>query len=54
MGVVFYMGPSRPLFCLFSYFQLYSIQYIDESIDSVLGTQTQGGRMEGTDESNEL
>ena len=27
--------------------------YIDKSIDGVLGTRTQGGRMEGVDESTE-
>ena len=40
------MGRFRPLFCLFSSFQHYTIQ-IDKSVDGVLGTRTRGGRMEG-------
>ena len=49
------MGQSQPPFCLFWSFLHGSIQiYIDKSVDVFLGTQTQGGRMEGTDESTEL
>ena len=49
------MGQSRPLFRLFSSFPHDTIQIqIDKSVDTVRGTQTQGGRMEGTDESTEL
>ena len=38
-------------FRLFLSFLHHTIQYNDESIDGVLGTQTRGGRMEGVDES---
>ena len=48
------MGQSRTLFAYFPLFPLNTIQKIDESIDGVLGTQTQGGRMEGADKSTEL
>ena len=42
------MGQPRPLFVYFRLLPHCSIKSIDESVDSVLGTQTQGGRMEGT------
>ena len=40
--------------CLLSSFPHYKIQYIDVRVDGVLGTRTQGGKMEGADESAEL
>ena len=50
------MGQSRPLFVYFRSFhipiQMTNINW--KSIDGVLGTRTQGGRMEGADESTEL
>ena len=53
--VCFYTnGPIPASFSLFSSFPHYTIQYIDESVDSVLGIRTRGGRMEGADESTEL
>ena len=52
------MGQTRPLFVyLFLFFsqEKYSTKTInDKSVDGVLGTQTQGGSMVGTDESTEL
>ena len=39
-------------FCLFSSFQHVTIK-IDKSVHGVLGFQTLGGRMEGTDKSTE-
>ena len=49
------MSQSRPFLCLFSSFLNDTIQIeIDKSVDGVLGTQTQGGRMEGKDKSTEL
>ena len=50
-------GPNPASFCLFSFFShdKYSTNTInDKSIDGVLGTQTQGGRMVGANESTEL
>ena len=50
-------GPNPASFCLFSFFShdKYSTNTINEkSIDGVLGTWTQGGRMVGADESTEL
>ena len=46
-----------PLFILFLFFSQdkYSTNTIyDKSIDGVLGTQTQGGRMVGADDSTDL
>ena len=49
------MGQSRPLFRLFLSFPHDTIQIqIDNSIDGVLGTWTQGDKMEGADKSTEL
>ena len=49
------MGQSRPLFVYFRYFLItISIIQIEKSIDGVLGIQTQGHRMVGTDETTEL
>ena len=51
------MVQTRPLFCLFllSSHDKYSTNTInDKRADGVLGTQTQGGRMVGADESTEL
>ena len=51
------MGQTWPLIVYFSFFShdKYSTNTInDKSIDGVLGTQAQGGRMVGTDESTEL
>ena len=52
------IGSNPASFCLFSFFShdKYSTNLTinDKSIDSVLGTRTQGGRMVGTDESTEL
>ena len=47
----FLNGPIPASFCLFSSFPHHTIQYIYESVDDMLGTQTRGDRMEGTDES---
>ena len=50
-------GPNPASFCLFLFFlhDKYSTNTInDKSVDGVLGTQTQGDRMVGTDESTEL
>ena len=49
------MGQSRPLFVYFCYFlDTISIIQIEKSVDGVLGTQTRGHRMLGTDETTEL
>ena len=51
------MGQTRPLFVYFLFFShdKYSTNTInDKSIDGVIGTRTQGGRMVGIDESIEL
>ena len=51
------MGQIRPLFVYFRSFHNANIAQIDcndKSVDGVLGTQTRGGRMVGTDESTEL
>ena len=48
------MGQSRPLFVYFcSFLVTISIQ-IEKSVDGVLGIQTRGRRMVGTDETTEL
>ena len=51
-------GPNPAYFCLFSFFShdKYSTNLAinEKSVDSVLGTQTQGGRMVCADESTEL
>ena len=50
-------GPNPASFCLFAFFSQgkYSTNTtFDKSIDTVLVTQTRGGRMVGTDESTEL
>ena len=50
-------GPNPASFCLFLFFShdKYSTKFTvrDKSVDGVNGTQTQGGRMVGTDESTE-
>ena len=51
------MGQIRPLFVYFRSFHNANIAQIDcndKSVDGVLGTQTRGGRMVGTDKSTEL
>ena len=51
------MGQTRPLFVLFAFFSYdkYSTNTKNEkSIDGVVGTQTQGGRMVGAEKSTEL
>ena len=52
------MGQARPLLCLFSFFShdKYSTNLTinDKSVDGMLGTQTQGSKMVGADESAEL
>ena len=51
------MGQIRPLFVYFRSFHNANIEQIDcndKSVDGVLGTQTRGGRMVGTDKSTEL
>ena len=53
------MGETRrPLFVYFSFFShdnyITNLTINDKSVDGVLGTQTQGGRMDGPDESTEL
>ena len=51
------MNQIWPLFVYFRSFHwtnIARIDYNDESTDSVLGTQTQGGRIVGADESTEL
>ena len=51
------MGQTRPLFSLFLFFShgKYSTNTInDKSVNSVLGTRTQGGKIVGADESTEL
>ena len=48
------MDQSPPLFVYFSYFLItISIIQIEKSIDGVLGIQTRGCRMVGTDEITE-
>ena len=47
------MGQTRPL-CLFSFFSNEKYSTNDKSVDCVLGTQTQRGRMVSADESTEL
>ena len=42
------------IFCLFSSFSQHNDIIVQKSVDGVLGTQTWGGRMVGTDESTEL
>ena len=46
------MGQSRPIFVYFCLFHM--TQFNDKSVEGVLGTQTQGDRMKGADESTEL
>ena len=52
------MVQTRPLFLYFQSFQMTNIAQIDyydkHELDGVLGTQTWGIRMVGTDESTEL
>ena len=51
------MAQARPLFVYFRSFQMTknSLNIInDKSIDGVLGSRTQGGRMVGTDESTDM
>ena len=49
------MGQSRPLFIYFCHFlDTISIIQIEKSVDGVIGIQTRGRRMEGTDETTEL
>ena len=54
------MGQIRPILFIFVLFSHCKDKYStnltinDKSIDGVLGSRTQGGRMEGTDESTEL
>ena len=48
------MSQSRPLFAFLSFQHVTITIYIDKSVDVVLGIRTQGGRMEGKDESTEL
>ena len=51
------MGQTRPLFVYFHSFHMtkYSTNTINEkSVNGVLGTRTQGGKMVGADESTEL
>ena len=57
LNILFKNGPNPASFCLFRSFYITNISlidYNDKSIDGVLGTQTRGGRMVGTDESTEL
>ena len=57
---VFKIGPNLASFFLFSFLSQCKYKYCtnltinDKSIDGVLGTQIQGVRIEGTDESTEL
>ena len=51
--VVLKNGKFQATFFYFSLFHITQIKYT-KSVDGVLGTQTWGGRMEGTDESTEL
>ena len=49
------MGQSRPLFVYFRPFRItISIIQIEKSLDGVLGIQTHGCRMVGTDKAMEL
>ena len=50
------MGQSRPLFLFIFVFSTChnSIFLFDKSVDGLLRIRTQGGRMEGADESTEL
>ena len=48
------MGQSRPLFVYFCSFLITISIQIEKSIDGVLGIQTRGGRIVGTDETMEL
>ena len=49
------MGQTLFLFIFVLSYDKYSTKTInDKSVDGVLGTQTQGGSMVGTDESTEL
>ena len=54
------MGQTRPLLVYFRSFSQQKDKYStnftinDKSIDGVLGSRTQGGMMEGADESTEL
>ena len=51
------MAQARPLFIYFLFFShdKYSTNTInDKSVDGVLGSRTQGGRMVGTDESTDM
>ena len=55
--IYFLNGPNPTSFCLFLFFsheKCSTKTIIEKSIDSMLGTQTQGGRMVSTDESTEL
>ena len=51
---VFKMGQTRPLLVYFRSFHMTNIVQINDKSYGVLGTQTQGGRMVGADESTEL
>ena len=48
------MGQSRPLFVYFRPFLITISIQIEKSIDGVLGIQTRGRRMVGTDKTTEL
>ena len=48
------MGQSRPLLVYFRSFLITISIQIEKSIDGVLGIQTRGRRMVGTDETTEL
>ena len=51
------MGQIRPIFvyfCSFNKTNIAQINYNEKIVDDMLGTQTQGGRMVGTDKSTEL
>ena len=52
------MGQAQSRFCLFSFFShekmLHKFDYKWKSVYGVLGTQTQGGRMVGSDKSTKL
>ena len=56
-NLIFLDGPNQASFYLLSFFShdKYSTNTInDKSVDGVLGTQTQDGRMVGADKSTEL
>ena len=48
------MGQTRPIFNYFCSFHMTNLTIHDKSIDGLLGTQTWGSMMVGTDESTEL